>query len=115
MTLQVTPRQAVEQLERNLGLTTSELADALETSERSLERWRSAVTYPQRDARRRLESLIALERHLREVFSDPASIRSWLHGDNRYLGGLSPADALRAGRIDRVEAALEALESGVVL
>ena len=34
---------------------------------------------------------------------------------NRYLGGMTPADAVRAGRIDRVEAALEAFDSGVFL
>ncbi len=32
---------------------------------------------------------------------------------NRYLGGLTPAEAVRVGRTDRAEAALEALDSGV--
>ena len=33
--------------------------------------------------------------------------------ENRYLGGLTPSDAIQVGRFDRVEAALEALDSGV--
>ena len=46
-------------------------------------------------------------------FTTPEAARAWLHGSSRYLGGLTPAEAIRVGRFDRVEAALEALDSGV--
>jgi hypothetical protein len=49
------------------------------------------------------------------LFGAPDRVQAWLRADSRYLGGLSPLDALRAGRIDRVEAAVEALASGIFL
>jgi hypothetical protein len=39
--------------------------------------------------------------------------REWLHRPNRYLRGLTPADALRVGRPDRVDGALEVIDAGV--
>lgn len=112
-TLQLTPDQAVVRLSRDLGLSTATLALATGTSTRTVERWRVGETLPQRDARRRLTVLLALDRRLRETFDSPEAIRGWVHAENRYLGGLTPADAVQVGRVDRVEAALEALDSGV--
>jgi putative toxin-antitoxin system antitoxin component (TIGR02293 family) len=111
--LAMTPAQAVERLERDLSLTRGELAGALDATPRTLERWRAGATHPQRDARRRLVALLNLDEHLRDTFTDREAAREWLHAPNPYLGGLTPNDALRAGRADRVEAALEALDSGV--
>ena len=111
--LEMTPAQALERLEGDLGLTRGELAAALGATPRTLERWRAAATHPQRDARRRLAALLNLDEHLRDTFTDREAAREWLRAPNPYLGGLTPSDALRAGRADRVEAALEALDSGV--
>jgi putative toxin-antitoxin system antitoxin component (TIGR02293 family) len=111
--LEMTPARAVERLEGDLGLTRGELAAALDATPRTLERWRAGATHPQRDARRRLAALLNLDEHLRDTFTDSEAAREWLRAPNPYLGGLTPADALRAGRADRVEAALEALDSGV--
>lgn len=112
-TLQLTPDQAVLRLSRDLGLTTATLAQATGTSTRTVERWRTGETLPQRDARRRLADLLTLDRRLHDTFDSSEAIRAWLHAENRYLGGLTPADAVKVGRVDRVEAALEALDSGV--
>jgi ribosome-binding protein aMBF1 (putative translation factor) len=113
--LEMAPHRIVEQVGANLGLSTTELAAALATNPRTLERWRSRATYPQRETRRRLADLLALDRHLREMFRTTEAIQEWLHQPSRYLGGLTPADAVRVGRFDRVEAALEALDSGVFI
>jgi hypothetical protein len=59
--------------------------------------------------------LLGLDARLRETFDSAEAIRGWLNAENRYLGGLTPAEAVRAGRVDRVEAALEALDSGVFI
>ncbi len=107
------PGWAVECLMKDMGLSKKELADALETTPRKLERWRSGETYPRRDTRRRLAALVGLDRHLRETFHDREAVRRWLSAPNRYLGKLAPVEAVRVGRLDRVEAALEALDSGV--
>jgi uncharacterized protein (DUF2384 family) len=111
--LEMTPARTVQRLEEDLGLTTGELAGALGATPRTLERWRAGATHPQREARRRLAALLNLDEHLWDTFTDWEVAREWLRAPNPYLGDLTPAGALRAGRADRVEAALEALDSGV--
>lgn len=111
--LDMTPRQALNQLESDLGLTAKDLIGALSVNRRTLDRWLSGETYPQREARRRLVELLGLSQRLSEAFEGPDGAREWLHASSRYLGGITPAEALRSGRLDRVEAAFEVLESGI--
>ena len=111
--LETTPGRAIEALEGGLGIEGGELAAVLGASARTVERWRTGRTYPQHEARERLAELVAVETHLGETFDGPESGRAWLRSGNPYLGGLAPLEALRAGRADRVQAALEALDSGV--
>ena len=110
--LDVAPGRLVQHLEETLGLSESELAQALEINPRTIERWRTGASYPQRNARDRLAALSHLTSRLGATFTTGEATRAWLRERNRYLGGLAPADLLRLGRIDRVEAAIEALDSG---
>jgi putative toxin-antitoxin system antitoxin component (TIGR02293 family) len=113
--LEIAPAVAVEHIERGIGLNDTELATALGSSPKTVERWRSGQTYPQHEARERLARLLALVDRLRETFDDADAARTWLRTESFYLGGLTPAEVLYAGRPDRVEAALEALDSGVFI
>lgn len=113
--LEMTPHQVVEQLETDLYLTSDDLARVLNANVRTVERWRAGQTYPQLEARHRLAALVGLRNHLQEIFATPEAVREWLQTPSRYLGWLSPLDALRAGRVDWVRAALEALDSGIFL
>lgn len=111
--LEMTPLQALDRLEAGLGVTPDDLAGALKVDRRTLKRWTIGETYPQREARRRLVELLALSDRLCEAFEGPDGPREWMHASSRYLGGITPAEALRSGRLDRVEAAFEVLESGI--
>src|SRR4051794_1604675 len=111
--LEVTPRQAIAELEADLGLSAKDLTGALDIDRKTLERWVKGETYPQREARKRLIALLGLRDHLAESFTDLDGAREWLNAPARYLGGITPAEALRTGRMDRVEATLEVLESGI--
>lgn len=111
----ITPRQALDQLTRQLCLSDDELSVALGVTKRTLNRWRNAEAYPQHEARRRFEELLEFGDTLNDVFDTPEAGRSWMRTNHRYLGGLTPLEAIRAGRVDRARAALEALESGVWL
>ena len=115
--LGVTAARAVERLvgEGGMGLSTRELADALSATPRTVERWRAEGAHPQRETRRRLAELMDLDRHVSDTFGERKDARAWLEAPSRYLGGLRPIEAIRVGRFDRVEAALEALDSGVFL
>lgn len=53
--------------------------------------------------------------HVLNTFDTAEAAHSWMHANNRYLSGLSPVDVLLAGRIDRVEAALTVLDSGMFI
>lgn len=113
ITLEMTISQSIERLEADLGLTSTDLARALGTSSRTLARWREQSHHPQRDARERIRSLLALDQRLEEIFDSRESIREWMTSKNRYLRGLRPVEAVAAGRLDVVEAALDALDEGI--
>jgi transcriptional regulator with XRE-family HTH domain len=114
VTIQQTLAEMVEQLSRDLGLSAPELASALGISPRTLDRWRNGEVMPQREARQRLANLTALDRRLHDTFVDE-DVAGWLRTDNRYLGGLTPAEVIAVGRFDRVEGALEVIDSGIFL
>lgn len=103
----------VDDLIRFLQITETELAQVLGVSTRTVERWKTSTTFPQHESRHRLADLDALVRRLDESFKTPDGARLWLHGKSGYFGGLKPIDALFRGRIDAVDAALEALDSGI--
>ena len=113
VTIDVTPRQALEQLESDLGLTPDDLSKALGVSRRTLERWRSGEVYPQRESREKLAELIKLNDYFQEAFVDSEAVREWLHAGSRYLKWLTPADAIRLGRPDRAMGALAVIEHGI--
>lgn len=64
---------------------------------------------------RQLAVLLALEERLWDTSSNREAVREWISTPSRYLGGLTPAEAVRVGRMDRVKAALDAPESGVII
>ena len=111
----VVPSRVIGRLERDLDLAAEDVARALDTTVRTLERWRAGEAYPQRGARERLKELQALAEHLEDTFATRDSTAKWLRADNRYLGGIKPIEALRAGRVDRVEGALEAFDLGIFI
>lgn len=113
--LEMTPRQALDALQKGLGIPEEDLAQALNSNRRTLQRWRAGTVHPQQLARQRLAELLRLQQRVRETFEGRDAARRWVHTQSRYLGGITPAEAIRVGRLDRVEAALEALDSGVFL
>lgn len=113
--LEMTPSQALDALLETTGLSEDELAGAMGASHRTVQRWRAGTAYPQQLARQRLAELLRLQRRVQETFEGPDAVRRWFHSQSRYLGGITPAEAVRVGRLDRAEAALEALDSGIFL
>lgn len=110
----MTPVEALDALEQSLGINEEHLAQALDSDRRTLQRWRTGVAYPQRQARQRLAELLTLHERVRGVFKRPGAVRKWFHSESSYLGRITPAEAIRLGRPDRVEAALEALISNTL-
>jgi hypothetical protein len=96
-----------------LQISDAQLAQIVGASPRTVQRWRDSVTFPQHESRKRLDDLVALVHRLDESFKTPEGAVLWLRADSGYFGGLKPIDALLRGRIDAVDAALEALDSGI--
>ncbi len=96
-----------------LGISARELARAVGASDKTVARWLADDTYPQHGSREKLAELDALTDLLEESFVDTESLQLWFHGENRYLGGLRPVDAVISGRIDRATAATENILSGI--
>jgi hypothetical protein len=93
---------------RILGLDQQEVASILGVSMTQLNAG-APLPMPARD---RMEKLIGLARRLEDTFEHD-SIQIWLHTPNRDLHLRIPSDRLRAGELDEIEGALEALDSGV--
>jgi hypothetical protein len=60
-----------------------------------------------------VRSLVILQQRLDELFTSHAGVERWLHGPSGYFGGDAPYDHLAAGEIERVNAALDAIEAGI--
>ena len=105
-----------EQLVRltsNLDISYDELAQILGTDRKTVSRWRAEERFPQPHNRARLDELEALVHRLDASFKTREGAVTWLRSPSGYFGGLCPIDALLRGRIDSVDAALEALDSGI--
>src|SRR3954471_1227996 len=68
--LGMTPGQAVEILQRDLGLTLKDLQAVLETTPRNIERWIQEQAHPQTKARHQLAHLMEFRRHLGDMFTE---------------------------------------------
>jgi uncharacterized protein (DUF2384 family) len=115
ITIDITPRKAIEQLECDLGLTPEDLRSALGVSRRTLERWRSGEVYPQNESREKLAELMEFHEHVCDVFTNVDAVRKWMHTEARYLAWITPAEAIRLGKVDRANATLGVLEHGIFI
>src|SRR5579859_6243885 len=89
-------KTVVDGLERDLGVPAETLAAALAVDRRTIERWRANQTVPQGKTRERLSELLALRDRLLEVMGSREAVQGWLQDESRYLGGFTPAEALKA-------------------
>lgn len=105
----------VHELQENLQLNDDEFAWVVGVEERTIGRWHHNQSIPQGKNRELLEALQDVVRRLDETFVDPEGASQWLNTASRYLGDLTPRDALLARRVDRVIGALEGIASGVYI
>lgn len=109
----LTLQEPLTEMMDELGLTAYDIAAALNVDPRAVNRWRNDGSVPQREIRPRVAALLAFVDHLHNTFKSAGARRTWLESRSRYLGGLTRAEVIRAGRIDRVEADLIGLDEGV--
>lgn len=105
--------EQLEHMTSALELSYEALAQVIGVDRKTVYRWLANETFPQPGKRARLEQLDALIARLDDTFKTREDSREWLYARSGYFGGLRPIDALLSGRIDAVDAALEALDSGI--
>ena len=109
----VSPAQAIAEIKDALAITSGDIAQALGVDARTVDRWEKGQVYPQQQGRERLDALLDLARNVSAFFATPADAHGWVRDQNRYLGGLTPIEAIRAGREDRARAALGVMQWGI--
>src|SRR5262245_2819583 len=110
--LQLAPGQVLRLLIDDLGLEEKDLRVIFDAEQRSIEKWISGETVPQKETRRRLNQLAALHAHLGETFTSYEGVRLWMRSPLQYLSGLTPLQVLRAGDGDEVTS-VELLEAAL--
>lgn len=105
----------IEDIENDLGISLVTIAQALEVDRRTVERWHANQSVPQGKTRERLAELVELRTYMLRLLGSPGSAHEWMNSPSTYLGGFTPAEALKAGRIDRVRADLDGIAAGIYL
>jgi uncharacterized protein (DUF2384 family) len=106
---------AIEQLEADLGISSNLLASAVGVDKKTVQRWKAGTHDPQGKSRQRFKELLELRIYMLELLGTPEAAQDWLNSQSVYLGNFTPAEALKAGRLDRVRADLDGLAAGVYL
>lgn len=108
--------EAVERLHGEFGFRYLELAQALNTSEPTLHRWRRGTGgEPTPVYLKRLEALEAFLEELDDLFAEQETARAWLDKPLRVLKQRTPRQMMLDGHVDRVTGVLYALNAGASL
>ena len=104
--------EAINRLQRDLGLSLEELASALGVTAPIAERWQLNESLSKPEVQDRLDKLLALRDHLSETLK-PDAVPRWLREQPRYLAGATPAETIARGDFDRIEALLTIIDYGM--
>ncbi len=104
--------QTIEQITGDFSISIETLARFLNTTTRTVMRWKKEEVKPSIPHRESLEKIAYIDRKLRQVLK-PKAIERWLHAYNDSLGGKRPLDLLARGQYDKLLSAISQLEEGV--
>ena len=103
----------LENAHQSLNFTWRELAEVLDTTERSVYRWKAGDADPGPANLRRIDALLDLIALLDRTFGSAAEARAWLSSKVPALGNRSPLELLKRGRVEEVQETLGRLAHGV--
>ena len=108
--------EALERLHSDFGFSYAQLAQALNTSEPTLHRWRRGTGgEPTPVYLKRLEAFEAFLEELDDLFAGKRSAAAWLDKPLPVLKNRTPRAMILDGHVDRVTGVLYALNAGVSL
>ncbi len=104
--------RTIEQITQDFSISIETLARFLNTTSRTVMRWKKEGVNPSSHHREKLEKIAYIDRKLRQVLK-PEGVERWLHAYNDSLGGKRPIDLLAKGQYDKLLSAIAHLEEGV--
>src|SRR5213080_3921359 len=96
------------------GLKQREVAILLGTRPEQVSRWKNGQAYPHSSTEKALLELEFIVDQLSD-FYEPNEARQWIFSPQKHLGGVSPAELIRQGRIEDVRRLVNQLREGVYL
>lgn len=104
---------ALDAIRAKLQLDWEDLAATVGVDQSTLYRWRQRASSPRPVYRSRLQQVGELVELLPRVFAGPDLAREWLRSARpESLGGATPLELMRGGRMDRVLVLLYLLARG---
>lgn len=91
-----------------------EVANLLGTRPETVSRWNQGRAYPQARTEKTLLELEFVVDQLSD-FYEPNEARQWIFAPQKHLGGSSPAELIREGRIDEVRRLVNQLRDAVYI
>lgn len=91
-----------------------EVANLLGTRPETVSRWNQGRAYPHAGTEKTLLELEFIVDQLSD-FYEPNSARQWIFSPQRLLGGESPAELIREGRIEEVRRLVNQLRDAVYI
>ena len=92
----------------------TDVANILGTRPETVSRWNQGRAYPHSSTEKTLLELEFIIDQLSD-FYDPNDARLWIFSPQKHLGGNSPAELIREGRIDDVRRLVNQLRDAVYL
>jgi transcriptional regulator with XRE-family HTH domain len=104
----------LESLREKGAMRHTEVANLLGTRPETVSRWNQGRAYPHARTERLLLELEFIIDQLAD-FYEPREARQWIFSPQRLLGGVSPAELIREGRIEEVRRLVDQLRDAVYL
>jgi hypothetical protein len=92
----------------------TDVANILGTRPETVSRWNQGRAYPHASTEKTLLELEFIIDQLSD-FYEPNQARLWIFSPQKHLGGTSPAELIRDGRIDEVRRLVNQLRDAVYL
>jgi antitoxin Xre/MbcA/ParS-like protein len=92
----------------------TDVANILGTRPETVSRWNQGRAYPHASTEKTLLELEFIIDQLSD-FYEPNDARLWIFSPQKHLGGISPAELIREGRIDEVRRLVNQLRDAVYL
>lgn len=93
------------------GISSREIAQLMNTTEKTVSHWNTGKSDPQPNRRERLLTLEWIISELAEFYS-PEDARLWLFAPHRLLDGDRPADRIQQGKLQDVLALIDQIRDG---